>query len=333
VHILVTGGAGYVGSVVVEELLKQGNSIIVYDNLSQGNRKAVAREALFIKADLCDKQRLEDLFSTERIDAVMHLAAHSQVTQSMKEPAIYFENNVSNGLNLLNAMISHNVKKLIFSSSCAIFGQAQKIPIEETHPEIPASPYGESKLIFERLLYWYSKAYNLSSISLRYFNAAGASENCGEDHDPETHLIPNILKVAMGTGKSIQLYGTDYPTKDGTCIRDYIHIVDIARAHILGLDNLNSDGICKAYNLGNGKGYSVLEVIEMVKTVSDSDIQVNMYPRRPGDPPVLIAGSARAKAELGWEPAYPELKQIISTAWEWQKRYPRGYGKSSERAP
>jgi UDP-glucose 4-epimerase len=337
--ILVTGGAGYVGSIVAEELLKEGYDVLVLDNLQQGHREAVPRGAEFISADICDSASLEELFRRYKFDAAMHLSAETAVEFSISDPQRYFHNNIVGGLNLLEAMRKHQADKLVFSSSAAAYGEPQAIPIEENHPKLPMNAYGESKLIFERILGWYGKAYGLKHISLRYFNAAGASKLLGEDHRPETHLIPNILKAALiqppisgpqpqrpRTRDSgfVSILGTDYPTKDGTAIRDYIHVVDIAQAHVLALEKIEElSG--KAYNLGNGEGYSVLEVIKTAKKVTGTEIPAKVGARRLGDPAVLVASSNLAKTELGWKPQFPELRGIIESAWIWMREHPDGY--------
>jgi UDP-glucose 4-epimerase len=337
--ILVTGGAGYVGSIVAEELLREGYHALVLDNLQQGHREAVPRGAEFVSADICDPASLEDVFRRHKFYAIMHMAAETAVEFSITDPQRYFQNNIVGGLNLLEAMRKHQVHKLVFSSSAAVYGEPESTPIAEEHLKAPVNAYGETKLMFERILGWYGKAYGLKHISLRYFNAAGASSLLGEDHRPETHLIPNILKAAVfqppisnpqpqgpGTRDSgfVSIFGTDYPTKDGSCIRDYVHVMDIAQAHILALERLE-DLSGRAYNLGNGGGYSVLEVLEMAKKVTGVDIPVKVSARRPGDPAVLVASSNRAKTELGWSPQFPELGSIIESAWKWMREHPNGY--------
>jgi UDP-glucose 4-epimerase len=323
-NILVTGGAGYIGSVVVEELVKEGNQVVVIDNLSQGHRGAVDTKAEFICADLGDLEKLADVFRNHDIQAVIHLAASSLVGQSLTEPAHYFQNNVVCGMNLLHAMRECGVNKLVFSSSAAVYGLPEEVPIAEEHPTIPINPYGESKLMFEKVLGWYGQAYGLSFISLRYFNAAGATPRLGEDHRPETHLIPIILKASLDGDDHINVFGTDYPTKDGSCIRDYVHVVDIASAHILALENIEQlSG--NVYNLGNGHGYSVFEVIEVAQKVTGIEIAVKSCPRRTGDPPVLVADYKRARSELGWKIKYPALEAIIGSAWEWLCEHHFGY--------
>ena len=324
-NILVTGGAGYVGSIVAEELLKKGHEVIILDNLQQGHKGAVAPGADFIFADLCSAEALDGVFQRAKIDAVMHMAAETVVEYSMTDPKRYFHSNIVGGMTLLDSMLKHRVHKLIFSSSAAAYGDPQSIPVEEDHPKLPVNSYGESKLMFERILEWYGKAYGLKHISLRYFNAAGASESLGEDHHPETHIIPNVLKAALSKNSPVSIFGTDYPTKDGSCIRDYVHVVDIAQAHVLALENLEKMND-KAYNLGSGEGYSVLEVVEVARKVTDLEIPVKISARRRGDPAILVASSKRAKSELGWEPKFPQLEPIIESAWNWMKRHPEGYG-------
>jgi UDP-glucose 4-epimerase len=323
-RILVTGGAGYVGSIVTEGLLSKDYKVVVIDNLHEGHKEAVLPQATFIRADIGDDQALSEVFSHFDIDAVMHMAADSLVEISMTDPQRYFQNNVINGINLLNTMLKHNVKKLIFSSSAAIYGEPQSIPITEDHPQLPLNAYGETKIMFEKILKWYGKAYGIKSISLRYFNAAGASDCLGEDHQPETHLIPNVLKAALDNNRPIHVFGTDYPTKDGTCVRDYVHVRDIAQAHVLALSKLdNLSG--KAYNLGSGKGYSVLEVVREVARVSGNDIPIEYSPKRAGDPAVLLASSSRARSELGWEQKFSKLDVIVGSAWKWIVEHPKGY--------
>jgi UDP-glucose 4-epimerase len=323
-NVLVTGAAGYIGSIVTEELVSEGNIVIALDNLHQGHREAVGPEAVFVQDDLGDVEALDHIFSRYQIEAVMHLAAVSIVEQSMTDPNSYFYNNISCGINLLDAMLKHKVECLVFSSSAAVYGEPKTTPIDEEHSLLPVNAYGETKLMFERILYWYRKAYGLKSVSLRYFNAAGASDRYGEHHEPETHLIPKVLQVALGQEDSIRVFGTDYDTKDGSCIRDYVHILDIASAHILALQHLDSQGV-KSYNLGSGKGYSVLEVIETARRITGAEIPYQELPRRPGDPATLVASSDLARSELGWVPKYGDLEVIIETAWFWQKEHPNGY--------
>jgi UDP-glucose 4-epimerase len=324
-RVLVTGGTGYIGSVVAEELLNDGYEVLVFDNLQQGHRKAVPKDSEFVLADICDIGSLEEVFRNYSVDAVMHMAAETVVEFSMTDPWRYFRNNVVGGLNLLEAMRRHNVNTFVFSSSAAVYGEPKITPIQEDHAKVPVNAYGESKLMFERILEWYGKAYGLRHISLRYFNAAGASQFVGEDHRPETHLIPNVLKAALGKNGAVPVLGTDYPTKDGSCVRDYVHVVDIARAHVLALEKLE-DLSGRAYNLGNGEGYSVLEVIDTAKEITGTDIPINVCARRPGDPAILVASSNLAKTELGWKPQFPELSSIIESAWIWLREHVDGYG-------
>lgn len=326
-NILVTGAAGYIGSVVTEELIKDGNFVVALDNLKQGHREAIAPDALFVQADLGNLEELDRVFQNYQIEAVMHLAAESLVEYSMSDPGRYFQSNVIYGINLLDTMLKHHVYKLIFSSTAAVYGEPKKVSIKESAPTMPVNAYGESKLMFERVLHWYGHGYGLKFISLRYFNAAGASERFGEDHHPETHLIPNVLKVALRQHQYIPVFGIDYDTKDGSCVRDYIHVLDVAKAHILALKHLENKEGNKAYNLGNGESYSVIEAIETARKVTGAQIPTVAHSRRQGDPTVLVASSELAKSELGWEPTYPELEAIIESAWHWQKQHPYGYRK------
>ena len=319
--ILVVGGAGYIGSVCAELLLDEGHGVTIFDNLSEGHRRAVDARAAFIEGDLADRQKIEAAFSKTRPDAVMHFAASALVGESMRDPSKYFRNNIANGLNLLDAMITAGVEKIIFSSTCAIFGPPERVPIDETMTPRPINPYGESKLAFEKILRWYGEIHGLKFVSLRYFNAAGASAKFGEDHRVETHLIPNVLKVALGQKPTVEIFGTDYETPDGTCIRDYIHIVDLARAHILALNATKGD----FYNLGTGGGASVRDVIDSCRKITGRNIDIVEKPRRPGDPPRLIASSEKIKRELGWQPQFQSLDAIIESAWTWHQKFPRGY--------
>ncbi len=319
--ILVTGGAGYIGSHVVKELRRQGYRPLVYDNLSTGHRWAVKKDAL-IEGDLEDKEKLQIVLEKDKPLAVMHFAASTAVGESVARPELYFRNNVINSLNLLEAMMAAGVKCFIFSSSAAVYGNPHQVPIIEDHPLAPVNPYGEGKVFVERALRWYEQAHGLSYISLRYFNAAGADPDSelGEAHDPETHLIPRILDVAMGKMPFIEIYGTDYDTPDGTSIRDYIHVADLAQAHILALEALLDGAASRTYNLGNQRGFSVKEVVDVARTVASHPIPVRESSRRQGDPPVLVASSERIKRELGWEPRYDDLKIILETAWRWLKK-------------
>jgi len=323
-NILVTGGAGYIGSVVTEELLNDGHEVLVYDNLIKGHRGAVDRRAKFVEADLVDGDALHRTLTDHRIEAVIHMAAYSLVGESVGQPAKYFENNVVAGLKLIDAMRDCGVTKLVFSSTAATYGEPEKQPIEETAPNRPTNPYGESKLAFERALHWYEHAYGLRYASLRYFNAAGASCQFGEHHDLETHIIPLVLQVANGTRADVQIFGDDYPTRDGTCVRDYIHVIDLARAHILALNIL--DERSAIYNLGcGGDGYTVKELIQVAREVTGCEIAARTVARRAGDPSVLIASSDKIKQELGWSPKYQDLKLIIQSAWDWLQAHPEGY--------
>ena len=319
--ILVVGGAGYIGSVCAELLLDQGHGVTIFDNLSEGHRRALDPRAEFVEGDLVDRQSIEKTLAKQQPDAVMHFAANALVGESMQNPSKYFRNNVANGLNLVDAMISAGVAKIIFSSTCAIFGPPEHVPIDETMPPRPINPYGESKLAFEKILRWYGEIHGLKFVSLRYFNAAGASAKFGEDHRVETHLIPNVLKVALGQKPKVEIFGTDYETPDGTCIRDYIHILDLARAHILALNATRSD----FYNLGTGGGASVRDVINSCRKITGRNIGIVEKPRRPGDPPRLIASSEKIKRELGWQPQFQSLDAIIESAWKWHQKFPRGY--------
>jgi UDP-glucose 4-epimerase len=319
--ILVVGGAGYIGSVCAELLLNEGHEVGILDNLSEGHRRAIDSRAQFIQGDLQDRQLIQKTIATQRPDAVMHFAANALVGESMQNPSKYFRNNVANGLNLLDAMVEAGVGKIIFSSTCAIFGPPERLPIDERTPTCPINPYGESKLAFEKILRWYDQIHGLRFVSLRYFNAAGASEKFGEDHRLETHLIPNVLKVALGEKPHVEIFGTDYETPDGTCIRDYIHIIDLAQAHILALGSSKSD----FYNLGTGGGASVREVVDSCRKITERKIDIVEKPRRPGDPPRLIASSAKIKSELGWRPRFQSLDAIIESAWKWHQKFPRGY--------
>jgi len=322
-NVLVTGGAGYIGSVVVEQLIAHGHTAVVYDHLVKGHRAALVSEARLVEGDLMDRQKLIRAFEAHRIEAVIHMAADSLVGESVSQPHKYFTNNVVAGISLLDAMLTIGIKRLVFSSTAAVYGEPERVPITEELPQAPTNPYGESKLTFERALRWYDQAYALRSASLRYFNAAGASERCGEDHTPETHLIPLVLRVAAGKMEHLEIFGEDYSTPDGTCIRDYIHVVDLADAHILALHALNEKS--RIYNLGYGGGYSVREVVEMARQVTGNTIHTERAPRRPGDPAVLIASSDKITGELGWHPRLSELDTIIESAWRWHLAHPNGY--------
>jgi UDP-glucose 4-epimerase len=322
----VTGGAGYIGSHVVKELLRKGYQPTVLDNLQTGHRRAI-KDAHFIEGDLSNQDKLKEIFSSNSIHAVMHFAADSLVGESVENPLKYFNNNVKNSVKLLEIMSEFNVNKIVFSSSAAVYGEPGKIPIPEEHPCLPTNPYGETKWIFERVLNYFCEAGKLYYLSLRYFNAAGADPEgeLGEDHSPETHVIPLVLKAAL-EGNPISIYGTDYDTADGTCIRDYVHVTDLAHAHILALQRLEKGQKSGIYNLGNGNGYSVKEVIEMGRRVTGKKIPSIESPRRQGDPARLVASSEKIREELGWAPKYPELETIVETAWKWHRKHPNGYG-------
>jgi len=325
VRVLVTGGAGYIGSVVVEELLRDGHAVVVYDSLYKGHRDAVVPEAAFVQGDLLDGDALRGALRAHGVEAVVHMAADSLVGESVQDPAKYYRNNVVAGLALLDAMRACGVPRLVFSSTAAVYGEPAKQPIEESDPTAPTNPYGDTKLAFERALDWYEGAYGLRYASLRYFNAAGATARNGEVHSPETHLIPLVLQAAAGRLPAVTVFGDDYPTRDGTCVRDYIHVVDLARAHVLALGIL--DARSAIYNLGcGGEGYTVREVIDTARAVTGRTIPVRLGPRRAGDPAVLIASSAKIRAELGWEPRLQDLREIVASAWAWMQAHPRGYG-------
>lgn len=324
--VLVAGGAGYIGSQVTLDLARNGHQPVVFDNLSKGHRAAVKAGRLVV-GDLNDFELIKKVLIEEKIEAVVHLAAFSLVGESVQDPGKYFQNNISNGIILLDAMRACGVKYFVLSSTAAVYGEPERTPITEVHPKQPTNPYGFSKLTLEGILEAYDRAYGLRYMSLRYFNAAGADPEAeiGEDHQPESHLIPIILQTALGLRTEIQLYGTDYPTPDGTCIRDYIHVADLSQAHLLALQALSGGASSNIYNLGNGQGYSNLEVIETARRITNKPIKVNEAPRRPGDPAILVASSDRIKRELGWKPKYPKLDEIIATAWNWHHQHPNGF--------
>ena len=320
-NVFVTGGAGYIGSVCVEELLNAGHTVTVFDNLSEGHRAAVDPRAAFLQGDLADPPGVARALKESGAAAVVHFAGNALVGESMANPGKYFRNNVAGGINLLDAALAAGVSKFVFSSTCATYGSPERVPMTEDLPQRPINPYGESKLMFEKMLGWYHQAHGLEFVAFRYFNAAGASARFGEHHRIETHLIPNVLKVPLGQARQCEIYGADYPTPDGTCIRDYIHIIDLATAHILAL----APGTQGCYNLGNGDGSSVREVITACEKITGRNIPVIEKPPRPGDPPRLVASAEKARRELGWTPKYPKLEAIVQTAWQWHEKHPRGY--------
>lgn len=320
-NVLVTGGAGYIGSVCVEQLLNAGHRVTVFDDLSEGHRSAVDARAVFVKGHLGDRENIGRTVKEAKAEAIVHFAANALVGESMTNPGKYFRNNVANALNLLDAAVGSGVEKFVFSSTCATYGPPDRLPMTEDLPQRPINPYGESKLMFERILQWYYQIHGLAFVAFRYFNAAGATERFGEHHRVETHLIPNVLRVALGRASECQVFGTDYPTPDGTCVRDYIHVVDLAQAHILAL-KCGAQGF---YNLGNGDGYSVREVIECCRKVTGHPVPFIEKPRRPGDPPRLVAAAGKARQELGWQPSFSKLEDMVASAWRWHQAYPDGY--------
>ena len=330
-QVLVTGGAGYIGSVVAEELLQAGHQVVVFDNLSRGHRQAVPEEAELVVGDLSDRTALDHLFSSQSIDAVIHLAALIEAGESMKTPETFFRNNTANALTLIEAMLAAGVLRFVFSSTAALYGNPQRTPIEEDDALLPTNAYGESKLLVERMLAWFHRIHGFQYASLRYFNAAGAaSPDKGEAHHPETHLIPRILAVALGRGENVDIFGNDYPTSDGTCVRDYIHVSDLAHAHLLALDaigKMHDNSRPLIYNLGNGQGFSVREVVEVARRITGHSIPAIESPRRAGDPAVLIASSGKICRELGWQPKYTDLRAIVESAWQWHRCHPNGYAK------
>ncbi len=323
--ILVTGGAGYIGSVAVEDLHKKGEKVVVLDNLVYGHRAAINEDIPFYQGDIGDKNLVSQIIDENDINAVMHFSAYAYVGESVEKPQIYYENNVEQTLRLLDVIVEKGVKQFIFSSTCATYGEPVYVPIDEKHPQSPTNPYGWTKFIVERALADFDRAYDLKFAALRYFNACGASENCGEHHDPETHLIPLILFAAQGKRDSISIFGDDYPTADGTAVRDYIHIADLSQAHLLALEYLRGGGDSEFINLGNGNGYSVLEVIDAARKITGKNIVANIAPRRAGDPSHLVADAKKAREILGWDPQFPQIEQIIESAWQWHEENPDGY--------
>ena len=323
--VLVTGGAGYIGSATVELLRSLGRDVIVLDNLVYGHREAIEADVPFYKGDVGDRELVKKIVSEHSVDACVHFAAYAYVGESVTDPAKYFGNNTVRTNELLNTLIECDVKKFVFSSTCATYGDPVRIPIDETHPQKPVNPYGWSKFMTERILESYDTAYGLKFVALRDFNASGATARCGEHHDPETHLIPNVLNAADGTLPFVSVFGTDYETPDGTCVRDYIHVADLGDAHVRALDHLNNGSGSTHINLGNGVGFSVLEVIDAARKITGKTIEARMEPRRAGDPSHLIADSTKALQVLGWKPRYTDIESIIKTAWEWKIAHPKGY--------
>lgn len=329
--VLVTGGAGYIGSHTVAALLDRNEDVVIIDNLQQGYRKSVLGGKLY-EGDIRDTAFLTKVFKENKIDAVIHFAANSLVGESMQNPGKYYHNNVYGTLNLLESMKAFDVNRIVFSSTAATYGEPEQLPIQEADRTLPTNAYGETKLAMEKMMKWFDTAHGIQYTALRYFNAAGAHQSgkIGEDHKPETHLIPIILQTALGQRSHISIFGDDYPTDDGTCIRDYIHVMDLADAHIAALDHLRSGGDSSVYNLGSGNGFSVKEVIETARRITGKDIPVKMEGRRAGDPAVLVASSEKIKKELGWQPKREQLETIIQDAWNWHKDHPNGYGEKQE---
>jgi UDP-glucose 4-epimerase len=321
-HILVTGGAGYVGSTCCAEILKNGHSVVVVDDLSTGHKEAIPSAADFRQLDIGDRRGLGSLLAEKKVDAVFHFAAKAVVPESVSNPGRYFDVNVASGIAMLETLRSAGVRHFVFSSSAAVYGNPAETPILEDHPKAPVNPYGETKLIFEQTLRWYASAYNWSAFCFRYFNACGATPERGEQHEPETHIIPLLLEAALGRRKEFQIYGDDYPTPDGTCLRDYVHVLDIAAAHLLAM-NVTAPGLY-AYNIGTGTAYSVRRVIELVESVVGHPLPIRVGPRRPGDPGILCASPEKLMRELGWSPKHSDLRHIIETAWEWARQLERG---------
>lgn len=324
--ILVTGGAGYIGSVTVEQLRAKGEQVVVLDDLGRGHREALDADVPFYRGCVGDRALLERIAAEHKIESCVHFAALAYVGESVAEPAKYYENNVAQGVNLFNALLAAGVRRVVFSSTCATYGVPQQVPIPETCPQWPVNPYGWSKLFLERILASYDEAYGMKFVALRYFNAAGATEKCGEHHEPESHLVPNVLAAALGEKKEVSVFGTNYPTTDGTAIRDYVHVADLADAHILALAHLRKGGASDFLNLGTGHGYSVVEVIETARKVTAQPIPTRMEGPRAGDPPRLVADAAKAQRVLGWKPAQSDLASILRSQWNWRKKFPRGYG-------
>jgi UDP-glucose 4-epimerase len=330
--VLVLGGAGYIGSHAVDRLLTKGYDVAVYDNLVTGHRGAVNPKARFYYGDVRNTEQLEQVFTAEDITSVVHFAAFSIVPESMKDPLKYFDNNTAGLVTLLEVMNRHNVKQIVFSSTAATYGEPKSIPVKESDPQVPTNPYGESKLAMEKIMHWADVAYGIKFVALRYFNVAGAKADgsIGEDHHPETHLIPIILQVAAGERDELKIFGDDYPTPDGTNVRDYVHVVDLADAHILALEYLAKGNDSNAFNLGSATGFSNKEILEAAREATGKPIPAQMAPRRPGDPATLVAASQRARDILGWQPQYDDVKEIIRTAWNWKQTHPQGYGERND---
>ena len=324
-RILVTGGAGYIGSVIVEELVRQGHETTVYDSLARGHAAAVHPAATLVQGMVGDRELLMQTLRQRDIEAVIHMAAFIEVGESVREPEAFFQNNVVGSLEVLRAMTETGVKKLVFSSTAALYGDPQRIPITEADPPNPTNPYGESKLLVERMLRWMAEIHGMTITSLRYFNAAGATQMNGEDHTPESHLIPIVLHAAL-SGEELRIYGTDYPTKDGTCVRDYIHVLDLAQAHVLALGR--QDAGLRIYNVGNGLGFSVREVMDTTQRITGKTLNIVTAPRRPGDQIATVASAERIRAELGWQPQHAGLEAIIGSAWQWRLAHPSGYSRA-----
>jgi len=329
-RILVTGGAGYIGSHIVRVLSDRGQDVAVVDNLSEGHREAIG-DVRLIESDFADAAMLDAELGGGEIEFIVHMAASCEVGESMEDPAKYYANNLTRSMRLLEAARRHQVRGIVFSSTAATYGEPRQIPITEEHPQRPTNPYGETKLAFERALDWYHQAYGIRYVALRYFNAAGDHPDgtIGEDHQPESHIIPRLLRGVLEGQQPIPIFGTDWPTPDGTCVRDYVHVVDLAQAHVLAIDAMRSgDAQAEAYNLGNGEGFSVLQVVDTVGQVTGQRPPTRDAPRRPGDPATLVASSERIRTRLGWKPDFPTLEQIVSTAWEWHRTHPDGFGNS-----
>lgn len=322
-NVLVTGGCGYIGSVVADQLLKAGHTVTIYDSLIHGHRDAAPSAARLVQGDILDRAALDQVMTEDDFDAILHFAAFIEAGESMRQPGRFFRNNVVGSLNLIEAAVAHSIPRFVFSSTAGVYA-GKDTPIEEDDPLRPANVYGQTKLMIEQMLSWFYQVKGLRYAALRYFNAAGATPERGEDHRPETHLIPNILRVALGERERFTLFGDDYPTRDGTCVRDYIHVLDLASAHLLALEALD-ERPALVYNLGNGTGYSNLEVLETARRVTQHPIPTDITPRRPGDAPALVADASRIRRDLGWEPQHPDLEDIIGSAWEWHRAHPEGY--------